>query len=191
MRTAALALTLVVRGCTLGPAAPDAAVLEPTDDAAIPWGPSGPLVLAELAPPGAASTPAGTAALDPIEPAPRPPPPIPELARAPVIEIARPLTEEDRCADERAAVLLALGRWCRDPRTSVARAYYDDSLARTKAQACRALRRGIARCELASWGGDGWWVEFPYASAWRLDARADGDGWRVVEVDFEEDCTGP
>lgn len=189
MRTA-LALALVVRGCALGPVAPDAGTPEPTEDAAIPWAPSGPLVLAELAPPGADPPPPAARASEDA-------PPLalatdePAIARAAVIEIARPLTDEDRCAGERAAVLRALGRWCRDPRTTVARAYYDDSLDETKAQACRALRRGIARCELADWGGDGWWVEFPYASAWHLAALADGDGWRVVEVDFEEDCTGP
>jgi len=101
------------------------------------------------------------------------------------------LTIDDPCPTERRAVLRALRRWCRDPTTAAERPYYDLDGRQTKLEACRVLRTGISRCAVTSWGGDGWFVDFPYSSAWHLDAHRRRRGWQVDRVDFEEDCTGP
>jgi hypothetical protein len=101
---------------------------------------------------------------------------------------------------EWAAARQAVEAWCAG-RSPVARRYYDWSLKRTRRRACADLRSDLASCtaelrEDPSDGNPGALVvsaDLPTAELtfWEAHLVRRENGYRVVSVDFMEDCTGP
>jgi hypothetical protein len=119
------------------------------------------------------------------------PPPAPGIARG-----AAPPSCRSPISD---SAHLAIDRWC-DGHASVARRYYDWSLARTRRRACADLRSSFASCkaEVRTTDLDGAPGPVVIADAtagevtyWQARLARRGRGFRVASVDFYEDCTGP
>jgi len=99
---------------------------------------------------------------------------------------------------ESLAARRAIDRWCRGS-APVQRRYYEWSLARTRRQACADLRNDSC-LTVAGTDTDG--DRGPVvivddrareaaATYWEVHLKRRGDEFRVTDVDFVEDCTGP